>query len=136
MRLSSGARRRHADFFIAHTANPYSITERRVPELILVVGSEPAGDVSHKRGRRTTWVRVSEEVGPTTDHFSVTGRDLFVLAASTDGPHQSQSAVTIRGARPMVSSIRTSSGQRHEDNDNDNEREFIQRVVINKSRTR
>jgi len=28
--------------------SPYSITERRVPELILVLGSQPAGDVSHK----------------------------------------------------------------------------------------
>jgi len=27
---------------------PYSITERRVPELIPVLGSQPAGDVSHK----------------------------------------------------------------------------------------
>jgi len=26
----------------------YSITERRVPELIPVLGSQPAGDVSHK----------------------------------------------------------------------------------------
>jgi len=26
---------------------PYSITERRVPELIPVLGSQPAGDVSH-----------------------------------------------------------------------------------------
>ena len=32
--------------------SPYSITERRVPELILVVGSQPAGDVSHKSGGR------------------------------------------------------------------------------------
>jgi len=31
---------------------PYSITERRVPELIPVLGSQPAGDVSHKPGRR------------------------------------------------------------------------------------
>jgi len=31
---------------------PYSITERRVPELILVLGSQPAGDVSHKLGGR------------------------------------------------------------------------------------
>ena len=32
--------------------SPYSITERRVPELIPVLGSQPAGDVSHKpRGR-------------------------------------------------------------------------------------
>jgi len=28
--------------------SPYSITERRVPELIPVVGSQPAGGVSHK----------------------------------------------------------------------------------------
>jgi len=28
--------------------SPYSITERRVPELISVLGSQPAGDVSHK----------------------------------------------------------------------------------------
>jgi len=27
--------------------NPYSITERRVPELIPVLGRQPAGDVSH-----------------------------------------------------------------------------------------
>jgi len=28
--------------------SPYSITERRVPELIPVLGSRPAGDVNHK----------------------------------------------------------------------------------------
>ena len=28
--------------------SPYSITERRVPELIPVLGSQPAGDVCHK----------------------------------------------------------------------------------------
>ena len=28
--------------------SPYSITERRVPELIPVLGSQAAGDVSHK----------------------------------------------------------------------------------------
>jgi len=31
---------------------PYSITERRVLELIPVLGSQPAGDVSHKPGVR------------------------------------------------------------------------------------
>jgi len=31
---------------------PYSINERRVPELIPVLGSQPAGDVSHKPGDR------------------------------------------------------------------------------------
>ena len=32
--------------------SPYSITERRVPELIPVLGSQPADDVSHKHGDR------------------------------------------------------------------------------------
>ena len=32
--------------------SPYSITERRVPELIPVLGSQPAGDVCHKPGGR------------------------------------------------------------------------------------
>jgi len=30
----------------------HSITERRVPELIPVLGSQPAGDMSHKPGGR------------------------------------------------------------------------------------
>jgi len=32
--------------------SPYSITERRVPGLIPVLCSQPAGDVSHKAGGR------------------------------------------------------------------------------------
>ena len=32
----------------ATLGSPYSATERRVPELITVLGSQPAGDVSHK----------------------------------------------------------------------------------------
>jgi len=32
--------------------SPYSIAERRVPGLIPVLGSQPAGDVSHKPGGR------------------------------------------------------------------------------------
>jgi len=32
--------------------SPCSITEHRVPELIPVLGSQPAGDVSHKPGGR------------------------------------------------------------------------------------
>ena len=32
--------------------SPYSITERRVPELIPILGSQPAGGVSHKPGGR------------------------------------------------------------------------------------
>jgi len=33
-------------------ASPYAITERRILELIPVLGSLPAGDVSHKPGGR------------------------------------------------------------------------------------
>ena len=33
-------------------AHAYSITDRRVPELIPVLCSQPAGDVSHKPGGR------------------------------------------------------------------------------------
>jgi len=32
--------------------SPYSITERMVPQLILVLSSQPAGNVSHKPGGR------------------------------------------------------------------------------------
>jgi len=32
--------------------SPYLITKRRVPELIPVLGSQPAGDVSHKPDSR------------------------------------------------------------------------------------
>jgi len=34
------------------TGSPHSITQRRVLELIPVLGSQPAGDVSHKPGGR------------------------------------------------------------------------------------
>jgi len=38
--------------YIKGKGSPYSITEYRVPELIPVLGSQPAGDVSHKPGSR------------------------------------------------------------------------------------
>jgi len=34
------------------SGSPYSVAERTVPELIPVLGSQPAGDVSHKPGGR------------------------------------------------------------------------------------
>jgi len=37
---------------VKRKGSPYSITERSVPELIPVLGSQPAGDVSHKPGGR------------------------------------------------------------------------------------
>ena len=46
--------------------NPYSITERRVPELIPVLGSQPAGDVSHKPGGRLPLLFASPAVTPAT----------------------------------------------------------------------
>ena len=47
---------------IAHTR----LTERRVPELIPVLGSQPAGDVSHKPGGRLTLFSARPVVTPAT----------------------------------------------------------------------
>ena len=54
--------RRHASCCVDHfrrnsrrckgKGSPYSITERRVLRLIPVLGSQPAGDVSHEPGGR------------------------------------------------------------------------------------
>ena len=44
--------------------SPYSITERRVPELIPVLGSQPAGGVSHKPGGRLPVLSARPEVTP------------------------------------------------------------------------
>ena len=41
-----------ACFLHAVKGSPYSITERRVPELIPVLGCQTAGGVSHKPGGR------------------------------------------------------------------------------------
>ena len=46
--------------------SPYSITEHRVPELIPVLGSQPAGDVSHKRGGRLPLLSARPAVTPAT----------------------------------------------------------------------
>jgi len=42
------------------------ITEHRVPELILVLGSQPAGDVSHKPAGRLPLLSTRPAVTPTT----------------------------------------------------------------------
>jgi len=44
--------------------SPYSITERRVPELIPVLGSQPAGDVSHTPGGRPPLLSAMPAVTP------------------------------------------------------------------------
>ena len=46
--------------------SPYSITDRRVPELIPVLGSQPVGDVSHKPGGRLPLLSARPAVTPTT----------------------------------------------------------------------
>jgi len=46
--------------------NPYSITERRVLELIPILGSQPAGDVSHKPGGRLPLLSARPAVTPAT----------------------------------------------------------------------
>jgi len=46
--------------------SPYSITEHRVPQLILVLGSQPAGDLSHKPGGRLPLLSAMPTVTPTT----------------------------------------------------------------------
>jgi len=46
--------------------SPYSITKRGVPELILVLGSQPAGDVSHKPGSRLPLLSARPAVTLTT----------------------------------------------------------------------
>ena len=43
-----------------------SITERRVPELILVFGSQPAGDESYKPGGRLPLLSARRAVTPAT----------------------------------------------------------------------
>ena len=44
--------------------SPYSIAERRVPELILVLGSQPPGEVSHKPGGRLPLLSTRPAVTP------------------------------------------------------------------------
>ena len=46
--------------------SPYSITDRRVTELIPLLGSQPAGDVSHKPDDRLPLLSARPAVTPTT----------------------------------------------------------------------
>ena len=49
-----------------YKGSPYSITERGVPELIPVLDSQPAGDVSHKSGGRLPLLSTRSAVTPAT----------------------------------------------------------------------
>jgi len=52
--------------YVKGKGSPYSITERRVPELIPVLGSQPAGDMSHKPGSRLPLFSARPAVTPAT----------------------------------------------------------------------
>jgi len=53
--------------------SPYSTVERRVPELIPVLGSQPAGDVSHKPGGRLPLLSVRPAVKRAAIQMSLLG---------------------------------------------------------------
>jgi len=55
-----------ANQFKKGKGSPYSITEHRVPELIPVLGSQPAGGVSHKPSSRLPLLSARPTVTPTT----------------------------------------------------------------------
>jgi len=46
--------------------SPYAITEHTVPELIPILGSQPAGDTSHKPGGRLPLLSARPAVTPAT----------------------------------------------------------------------
>ena len=56
----------YASSRLKNKGSPCSITERRVPELIPVLGRQPAGDVSHKPGGRLPLLSARPAVTPTT----------------------------------------------------------------------
>ena len=53
-------------FFLSVKGSPYSITESRVPKLISVLGSQHAGDMSHKPSGRLPLLSVRPAVTPAT----------------------------------------------------------------------
>ena len=59
-------RGKFADKYKKGKGSPYSITERRLPELIPVLGSQPAGDVSHKPGGKLPLLSARPAVTPAT----------------------------------------------------------------------
>jgi len=60
-----GTKLRHCHL-LYKKGSPYSITERGVPELISVLGSQPAGDMSHKLGGRLPLLSPEMQLPPAT----------------------------------------------------------------------
>jgi len=57
---------KHDRTIVKGKGSPYSIAERRVPELIPVLGSQPACDVSQKPDGRLPLLSARPAVTPTT----------------------------------------------------------------------
>jgi len=53
-------------YWLKGKGSPYLITKHMVPELIPVLGSQPAGDVSHKPGSRLPLLSATPAVTPAT----------------------------------------------------------------------
>ena len=53
-------------YYSFYQGSPYSITERRVPKLIPVLDSQPAGGVSHKPSGRLPLLSARPTVTPAT----------------------------------------------------------------------
>ena len=59
-------------YLAALKGSPYSTAERWVPELIPLLGSQPASDVSHKPGGRLPLLSARPAVTPATRKRTVT----------------------------------------------------------------
>jgi len=66
---TTGNQQTHHQGILLHKkgkGSPYSIIERKVPELIPVFGNQPAGDVSHKPGGRLPLLSTRPAITPAT----------------------------------------------------------------------
>ena len=66
--------------------SPYSITERRVPELISVLGSQLAGAVSHKPGDRLPLLSSRPAVTPATLKRAAANFAVYIAKFHYTGP--------------------------------------------------